>query len=123
SIGEMAKEWNAAGVSMREAEERIKALQAQIENYQARIEQARTSTREGSGLSLSSDIEGLQRAQEELAKFQAQVAPTRQKFIELEATLEQALDPKTFEAMRAAALRADDVQFEKLLAGLSDVER
>lgn len=123
SIKDMAQEWNTAGVAMRDAEERVKALRAAIENYQARIEQARTSTREGSGLSLAADIEGLQRAQDELAKFQAQVAPTRQKFIELEATLKQALDPQTFEAMRAAAIRADDVQFEKLLAGLSDVQR
>lgn len=123
SIKEMAQEWNTAGVSLREAEERVRALKAQIENYQARIEQARTSTREGSGLSLASDIEGLQRAQDELAKFQALVAPTRQKFIELESSLKSALDPATFEALKKAALEADEANFQKIRAALPEVKR
>lgn len=123
SVRQLAEEWNSAGVELRGGEERLKALQAAVDNYKAKIEEARTSTREGSGLTVSADYEGLQRAQDELAKFQAQIAPTRQKFIELEGSLKSALDPATFEAMRAAALRADDVKFQSLLAGLTDIQR
>ncbi|MET0548536.1 MAG: phage tail tape measure protein, partial [Xanthomonas sp.] len=123
SIADLAEEWNTSGQAMKKNEERIKALQAAIDNYQGRIKEAQTSTREGSGLRISADYEGLQKAQAELQKFQDQVAPVRAKFVELESTLRSSLDPAVFEKLRAAALKADDVQFAKVLAGLSDIQR
>lgn len=123
SLRDLADEWNTSGQAMKENEDRLKALQAAVDNYQARIKLAQTSTKEGSGLTIAADYEGLEKAQAELAKFQALVAPVRQKFLELETTLRQSLDPAVFEQMRAAALKADDVQFNKVLAGLSDVQR
>ncbi|MCI2243282.1 phage tail tape measure protein [Xanthomonas sp. PPL568] len=123
SIADLAEEWNTSGQAMKKNEERIKALQAAIDNFQGRIKEAQTSTREGSGLRISADYEGLQKAQAELQKFQDQVAPVRAKFVELESTLRSSLDPAVFEKLRAAALKADDVQFAKVLAGLSDIQR
>ncbi|TAA25390.1 phage tail tape measure protein [Pseudoxanthomonas winnipegensis] len=121
SVLQLAEEWNTSSQAMKENEARIKALQAAVENYRGKIAAAQRSGREGGGLSVVADYEGLQKAQDELAKFQGQVAPVRQRFLELQDTLKGAIDPKLFEALRAAALKADDVQFRKLLAGLDDV--
>lgn len=122
SVQGLAEEWNASSQAMVKSEERIKALQNAVENYQARIKQAQTSTKEGSGLTIGADYEGLRKAQEELSKFKDEVAPVRRRFLELQETLKGAIDPKLFEALRAAALKADDIEFNKLLARLSDVE-
>ncbi|MBB4126217.1 lambda family phage tail tape measure protein [Xanthomonas translucens] len=123
SVADLAEEWNTSAQAMKKNEERIKALQAAVDNYQGKIKEAQTSTREGSGLTISADYEGLQKAQAELEKFKSQVAPVRAKFLELQSTLRDALDPKVFEQLRAAALKADDVQFAKVLAGLTDIQR
>ncbi|AKO18950.1 phage tail tape measure protein [Xanthomonas oryzae] len=123
SIADLAEEWNTSAQAMKKNEERIKALQAAVENYQGRIKQAQTSTREGAGLRISADYEGLQKARAQLQKFQDQVAPVRATFLALESTLRASLDPAVFEKLRAAARKADDVQFAKVLAGLSDIQR
>ncbi len=125
SLKDLAAVWNESGVAVRKADHDIAALTARITEYEAKLATARTKLEVGAGG--AGDINfytgQLQQARADLAKLTAEAAPARAAFLEMQETLRTALDPKAFEELRAAALKADDVKFNSVLAGLSDVQR
>ena len=91
-------------------------------NYRAKIEYARTSTKEGAGLTIAIDLERLQKAQKELEDFQNKVDPLRQKFVALEEHIKAAVDPALFEEIREAIRNANNEKLEDLKAQIGNVK-
>ena len=122
SLTDSVSAWHEQSKEMRDAEERLKGLQAAVDNYRAKIELARTSTREGAGLTIAVDFERLQKAEKELEDFQNKVDPLRQKFIALEEHIKAAVDPALFEQIREAIRNANNEKLEDLKAQIGNVK-
>lgn len=122
SLKDFIGQWNEAAQQIKQSEERAKALEAAVRNYQALVDQGRTSTREGSGLTIVSDMERLADAKADLKKFQDEVAPTQAKFEEMSTVLRSRLTPELFEAAKAAAALGKE-KLEEFLAALPEAAR
>jgi len=125
SLRAAAEDWNQFGVQVRKADADIAKLKEQISDYQERLEAARKKMEVGAGGAGDFTFYSSQllEAQQKLAALSKEAAPARAAFLQLEAQLRKSMDPQLFEAMRQAAIKADDVEFNKLRAQLSDTER
>ncbi|MFE6057017.1 phage tail tape measure protein, partial [Kitasatospora sp. NPDC056446] len=122
SLKDFIGQWNEAAQKIKQSEERAKALEAAVRNYQALLDQGRTSTREGAGLTIVRDMERLADAKADLKKFQEEVAPTQAKFDEMSTVLRSRLTPELFEAAKAAAALGKE-KLEEFLAALPEAAR
>ncbi|HGM7334265.1 TPA: phage tail tape measure protein [Stenotrophomonas maltophilia] len=122
SLKDFIGQWNEAAQKIKQSEDRAKALEAAVRNYQALVDQGRTSTREGSGLTIVGDMERLAEAKADLKKFQEEVAPTQVKFEEMSTVLRSRLTPELFEAAKAAAALGKE-KLEEFLAALPEAAR
>ncbi|WP_294991534.1 phage tail tape measure protein [uncultured Stenotrophomonas sp.] len=125
SLGTAAQDWNRFGVDVRAADAKISQLKSEIAGYESKVASARSKAEIGAGGGPDLVHYGnlLQDAKDRLKNFADEAAPAREAFVKLEAQLRTSMDPELFEKMRAASIKANDVDFSKLLAGLSDVER
>lgn len=125
SLKDLAATWNEAGVAIRKTDADVAAISSKIAEYQEKVAIARSKMEAGAGGGgdFTYYSAQLQQAREDLQKLASEANPARKAFLDLQETLKDSLDPKVFEAMRQAALKADDVKLSKLIAGLTDVER
>lgn len=120
-LNQSIEQWARYGKEVRDRQSDIAELERRIESYQRQIEYSRSSMSEGAALGLPSQYRQLEEAQEQLRRLRAEASPAVQEFKRLEDALRDALDPELFEAMRQAALRADDATLEKLRGEIDDV--
>ncbi len=114
-VSNVADEWNKANKELRDADARIAELTEKIRRMHEQQKHAQYLPP-----NFASD---LRQAQDELKRLQDETAPTRQKFLELEAVLKDAVDPEMFRALKRAAEEANDADFKKLWDALSETEK